>query len=92
MDAIYYCPHHPDSGYAGERPEYKVECNCRKPRPGMLLQAAKDYNIDLTESWMGGDGESDMKAGQAAGCRTMLLDGQTTLLQAVDRILARDYC
>nr|WP_300787098.1 HAD-IIIA family hydrolase [uncultured Acetatifactor sp.] len=92
VDAIYYCPHHPDSGFAGERPEYKVECNCRKPRPGMLLQAAKDYNIDLTESWMVGDGESDMKAGQAAGCRTMLLDGQTTLLQAVDRILARDNC
>lgn len=92
IDALYYCPHHPDRGFAGERPEYKVECNCRKPRPGMLLQAAKDYNIDLTESWMVGDGESDMKAGQAAGCRTMLLDGQTTLLQAVDRILARDNC
>lgn len=88
IDALYYCPHHPDRGFAGERPEYKVECSCRKPRPGMLLQAARDYNIDLRESWMVGDGENDMKAGQAAGCRTMRLDGQTTLLQAVNRILS----
>lgn len=87
LDAIYYCPHHPDRGYAGERPEYKVECGCRKPRPGMLLRAAADYNIDLAESWMVGDGRSDMEAGTAAGCRTVLLDGDTDLPRAVDAIL-----
>ena len=77
LDAIYYCPHHPHKGYEGERPEYKIECDCRKPKPGMLLQAAEDFNIDLSKSWMVGDGENDVKAGQAAGCRTVLIgDGE----------------
>lgn len=71
LDAIYYCPHHPHKGYEGERPEYKIECDCRKPKPGMLLQAAEDFNIDLSQSWMVGDGESDMEAGNAAGCRVI---------------------
>lgn len=73
LDAIYYCPHHPHKGYNGERPEYKIECDCRKPKPGMLLQAAKDFNIDLSRSWMIGDGENDVKAGKAAGCKTALI-------------------
>lgn len=73
LDAIYYCPHHPHKGYIGERPEYKIECECRKPKPGMLLKAAKDFNIDLTQSWMIGDGKSDIKAGTAAGCKTALI-------------------
>lgn len=73
LDAIYYCPHHPDKGFEGERPEYKIECECRKPKPGMLLQAAADYNIDLSQSWMVGDSLNDMKAGQAAGCRLVYL-------------------
>lgn len=74
LDAIYYCPHHPDKGYPGERPEFKIECDCRKPKPGMLLQAAKDWNIDLSQSWMVGDGENDVAAGKNAGCKTALLD------------------
>ncbi|WP_283127997.1 D-glycero-beta-D-manno-heptose 1,7-bisphosphate 7-phosphatase [Allofournierella massiliensis] len=73
LDAIYYCPHHPHKGYTGERPEYKIDCACRKPKPGMLLQAAEDFNIDLSQSWMVGDGENDIKAGQAAGCKTALI-------------------
>lgn len=73
LDAIYYCPHHPHKGYVGERPEYKIDCACRKPKPGMLLQAARDFNIDLSRSWMVGDGENDVKAGQAAGCKTALI-------------------
>lgn len=73
LDAIYYCPHHPDKGYEGERSELKVECDCRKPKPGMLLQASKDFNIDLSQSWMVGDGENDIKAGKNAGCRTALI-------------------
>ena len=73
LDAIYYCPHHPDSGFEGEVPELKFDCSCRKPKPGMLLQAAEDLNIDLTQSWMVGDGASDVAAGKAAGCRTALI-------------------
>ena len=73
LDAIYYYPHHPHKGYEGERPELKIDCDCRKPRPGMLLKAAVDFNIDLSKSWMVGDGENDIKAGINAGCMTVLL-------------------
>lgn len=68
IDDLYYCPHHPDKGFAGERPEYKIECSCRKPKPGMLLQAAAKYNIDLKQSYMVGDSFRDVEAGLAAGC------------------------
>lgn len=73
LDAIYYCPHHPHKGYEGEVPELKFDCECRKPKPGMLIRAAKDFNIDLSLSWMVGDDENDIKAGKAAGCRTALI-------------------
>ena len=73
VDAIYYCPHHPHKGYKGEIPELKINCNCRKPKPGMLLKAARDFNIDLSKSWMIGDSENDIKAGIAAGCKTVLI-------------------
>lgn len=74
LDAIYFCPHHPHSGYEGEVKELKIECDCRKPKPGMLLKAAADLNIDLGQSYMVGDGENDIKAGKAAGCKTVLLN------------------
>lgn len=73
LDAVYYCPHHPHKGYEGEIPELKIDCSCRKPKPGLLLKAAEDFNIDLSQSWMIGDSENDIKAGKAAGCRTVLL-------------------
>ena len=73
LDAIYYCPHHPDKEFKGEVPELKIACDCRKPKPGMILNAAKDYNIDLSKSWMVGDSERDIGAGKAAGCRTVLI-------------------
>ncbi len=73
LDAIYFCPHHPDSGFAGEVENLKIDCSCRKPKPGMFLQAAKDFNIDLSESYMIGDSENDVKAGQNAGCKLSLL-------------------
>lgn len=77
VDGIYFCPHHPHKGFDGEIPELKFECECRKPKPGMLLQAAKDFNIDLSLSWMIGDSENDILAGRSAGCKTGLLgDGQ----------------
>ncbi len=64
LDAIYFCPHHPDKGFAGERIELKIDCDCRKPKPGMLIKAAKDFNIDLSRSWMVGDGKNDIGAGK----------------------------
>lgn len=91
VDDIFICPHHPDRGFAGERPEYKIECDCRKPKPGLLLQAAEKYNIDLAASWMIGDADSDVMAGEAAGCRTVKLDGAMTLTEAVKTILAGEY-
>ena len=66
VDAIYVCPHHTDKGFEGERPEYKCNCDCRKPKPGLLLQAAKDFNIDLSESYMIGDSHRDVEAGENA--------------------------
>ena len=86
LDAIYYCPHHPHKGYAGEIPELKFDCGCRKPKPGMLLQAAKDFNIDLSRSWMIGDSENDVLAGENAGCKTVLLSGADDLRKAVQKI------
>ena len=73
LDGIYYCPHHPHKGYEGEIPELKIECECRKPKPGMILKAADDFNIDLSQSWFVGDGENDIAAGKAAGCKTALI-------------------
>ena len=87
LDAVYFCPHHPHKGYEGERPELKFDCECRKPKPGMLLKAAQDFNINLAQSWMVGDGENDIKAGQNAGCRTALVGngayGQTVTVSSL---------
>ncbi len=71
LDAIYYCPHHPDKGYPEENPAYKIQCECRKPKPGMFLKAAKDLNINLKESYMIGDSERDILAGKNAGSVTV---------------------
>lgn len=67
LNDIYICPHHPDGGYPEERKEYKIKCNCRKPAPGLLLQAAKDWNIDMPHSIMIGDQDRDYQAGVNAG-------------------------
>ena len=75
IDALYYCPHHPHKGYDGEVPELKIDCDCRKPKPGMLIKASQDFNIDLSNSWMIGDGKNDVRCGQAAGCHAGLIKG-----------------
>ena len=90
VDAIYYCPHHTDKGFEGERPEYKFDCDCRKPKPGLLLQAAKDWNIDLAKSYMIGDTDRDIEAGDNAGCKQSFLIQQNepdALLDIVKHIL-----
>lgn len=70
IDAIYYCPHLPNAPIR----EYAVSCDCRKPKPGLLLQASRDYDIDLTRSFLIGDSETDILAGKAAGCITILIN------------------
>jgi D,D-heptose 1,7-bisphosphate phosphatase len=71
LDDLLFCPHHPDSGFEGEIAEYKKDCDCRKPKPGLLLRAAERYNIDLSRSYMIGDRTSDIAAGQSAGAKTI---------------------
>ncbi|EFI70867.1 MULTISPECIES: D-glycero-beta-D-manno-heptose 1,7-bisphosphate 7-phosphatase [Segatella] len=90
IDGLYICPHHPDKGFDGERPEYKFDCDCRKPKPGLLLQAAKDYNINLSESYMIGDSERDVEAGKAASCKDSILietNKENALLDGCDSIV-----
>jgi D,D-heptose 1,7-bisphosphate phosphatase len=76
LDAIYYCPHHPDSGFVGEVKELKIDCDCRKPKPGLLLKASQELNIDLSHSWMIGDSKNDILAGKNAGCKTALIGNE----------------
>lgn len=95
LDGIYYCPHHPHSGYEGEVRELKIDCDCRKPRPGMLYAASEAFQIDLEKSWMIGDSERDIGAGKNAGCKTALIGRESlgqdvsagSLLEAVSMIL-----
>lgn len=75
LDALYFCPHHP----GGSAPGFNVPCDHRKPEPGMLLTAARDLGLDLSECWMVGDKESDVEAGHRAGCRAIRIgSGETT--------------
>jgi len=67
LDAVYYCPHHPDAGYPGENPEYKIECECRKPGTGMLDRAREEFNIDLEGSFIIGDTWRDIQTGKNLG-------------------------
>ena len=96
VDAIYYCPHHPHKGYEGEIPELKIDCACRKPKAGMLLQAAKDFHIDLAASYMVGDSDNDVQCGINAGCTPILLPGESaapaqyqSLLEFVDEKISQ---
>lgn len=87
LDGIYYCPHHPHKGYEGEIPELKIDCDCRKPKPGMLIQASTDFNIDLSQSWMIGDSDNDILAGENAGCKTARVTEEESLYDIIERIL-----
>ena len=89
IDALYYCPHHPHKGYEGEIPELKIDCDCRKPKPGLLLRASEDYNIELSSSYMIGDSDSDVEAGKAAGCRSIKIE-EGELLTVINELLNKD--
>lgn len=97
LNGIYYCPHHPEKGFKGEIADLKIDCECRKPKTGMLMQAARDMNIDLSSSWMIGDSLRDIEAGKNAGCRTISIGedlgadkNAKNLKEAVEIILKGD--
>lgn len=73
VDRLYYCPHHPDSGFEGERPELKIKCACRKPETGLIEKAQREMNIDLRASWLVGDSTADILAANRAGLRSILV-------------------
>ncbi len=73
LDDIVFCPHHPDKGYKGENPLYKIPCNCRKPSTGLIEQLVETYHIDLAKSWVVGDTTVDMQLGKNVGAQTILL-------------------
>ena len=75
IEKFYYCPHHKE----GKLPEYTCECNCRKPKPGMLLQAYEDFPVDVEQSFLIGDGKRDVEAAEAAGLRGYLFQGGSLL-------------
>ena len=74
VDDIFYCPHHPDKGFEGEVPELKFDCECRKPKTGMIDKAVKKYNIDLSKSYMVGDSTMDLETARNAGIKSVLVD------------------
>jgi mannose-1-phosphate guanylyltransferase/phosphomannomutase len=73
VDAVYLCPHHPEKGFVGEVPDLKIVCECRKPKPGMMLKAAKDFEINLPKSWTIGDSPIDIEAGRRIGVKTIFI-------------------
>lgn len=89
VDDIFYCPHHPDSGFDGEIKELKIDCECRKPKPGMLLKAAEKYHIDLNQSWIVGDSDSDIETGFSVCCNTMLIKKNENWLYKINEILSK---
>ena len=74
VDDIFYCPHHPDKGFEGEVPELKFDCDCRKPKTGMINEAVDKYNIDLSKSYMVGDSTMDLELARNAGVKSVLVD------------------
>jgi D-glycero-D-manno-heptose 1,7-bisphosphate phosphatase len=84
LDAIYFCPHHPTEGLG----EYKVECDCRKPKPGLVLRAASELGLDLARCFMVGDAARDLEAGWAAGVPGILVatgKGEQEILRLRER-------
>ncbi len=104
INNLYFCPHHPEKGFDGEIKELKVECNCRKPNIGLFLEAVNDYNIDVKKSYMIGDRDTDIEAGEKMGLRTIKITNQQdavksypkpdfligTLLEAIEMIEKND--
>lgn len=77
LDRIYFCPHHPDKGYKGEKLKYKINCNCRKPTTGLFKLAMKDLNIDMNNSWIIGDSFRDIEAGNKLGINSIYISNKS---------------
>lgn len=73
LNDIYFCPHHPERGYPEENSEFKIDCDCRKPKAGMISKAVKEYNVDIESSWVIGDRTTDIQTGKNAGMKTALV-------------------
>lgn len=84
VDDLAFCPHHPDRGFCGENTAYKIVCPCRKPKPGMVIDMAEKYNIDVSQSWMVGDTLRDIQTGKNAGTKTALVRSAATEPEAED--------
>ncbi len=80
IEKIYYCPHHPDEG-----------CDCRKPKPGMLLRAIKENNIDPTKSFMVGDRMMDVEVGKKVGCKTVIIPSERGQMEMRESSIKPDY-
>ena len=76
IDRFYYCPHTPSEN-----------CDCRKPKPGLICKAISDYNIDVNLSWFIGDSETDIEAGKSIGCKTLLVTSELNLEQCIEKII-----
>mgnify|MGYP003575267786 CR=1 FL=1 len=87
LDGFYYCPHFPKATIG----EYGISCQCRKPEPGLLIKAAKDLKIDLTQSWMIGDILNDVEAGKRAGCKTILIDNGNETEWVLNQVRTPDF-
>ena len=95
LDDILFCPHHPEKGFDGEIKEYKIDCECRKPKPGMILEAAKKHNIDLKKSYLIGDHKRDIDAANSVNVKSFLLTKELcmknnkvkSICEALDQIL-----
>lgn len=93
VDGLYFCPHHPDKGFMGEVLELKYDCDCRKPKIGMLKKAEKDFNADLANSWFVGDTRMDVQTGLNAGMHTVMLrsgDPKKDRYDAAPELMAND--
>ena len=82
---FYYCPHHPTEA---KILQYKKECECRKPKPGMLFKAAQEFNLDLSQSIMFGDSEKDIQAGESAGCKSFCIQD---VLSDIEKFLGENF-
>jgi D-glycero-D-manno-heptose 1,7-bisphosphate phosphatase len=87
LDGFYYCPHHPAGNVAG----FNIRCECRKPASGMILKAAEDLDVDLSQSWMVGDILNDIEAGKQAGCQAILIDNHNETEWYINEIRTPDY-
>lgn len=85
IDAIYYCPHHPDSGFPGEVKNLKIDCDCRKPKTGMVMKAMQDFNIDIEKSFVIGDSENDLGLANNLNIPCYLVNKDNSILECVER-------